>query len=154
MKQSDIVQTLIYHLASDLYKDVENIIPGENYFVVTPRSTDEIGVSNYQIAYGEALDILAWMIEEDLFFGYYVEKKPDNADLSGNGKIGLIGEKDTISGTFKVEKTQTGLLIAVNKIDRRDYLKMIRSKEGFVSAANLLGVEGNIEEIVNRLYIE
>jgi hypothetical protein len=151
MKDAEITQTIVRHLCSDVYEGVEGILHGENYFIVVLGAREDRR-PNSRIAYGNGMDVLAHMIEEDLFFGAYLDHKPEKADSSSNGRIRLIDEKATISGTFNVETTQTGLLIAVNKIDKVDCLDLINSATGFVTAATLYGVEGDIEEIAARLY--
>ena len=59
---------------------------------------------------------------------------------------------DKIHGNFEIKLLENGLFVAAEKVERRGYLDVLRTKEGFKQAAELLGIEENLEGIASSIY--
>lgn len=154
MKESEITQTIIYYLAKNS-KDLKGIMPKENYFLVSPGTTDEYGSRPQNTIYrGVAVDILADLIDRKSFFGWYISDDPGRGGNNSNAEMKRIKEGDEIRGVYKVKFTDGGLKlwIPAKEVKKKDYLNILRTPKGFKQSAQLLGIEGDLEKITKTIY--
>jgi hypothetical protein len=151
MKNAAITQTITHYLAKN-FESLEGAMPNENYFLIRGASTDEHSYDEPRIAIGTAIDILADTIEKRKFFGYFISEEVSSADASGNAGLQLLRTGDDIHGKFEIKLLENGLFVAAERIDKKDYLNVLRTSEGFKQAAELLGIEKNLEKIASTIY--
>jgi len=167
MKPADITKTVVEYFVGNYQR-----FPGVMYsngdtpnhvFLVNGRVTSRNGDRTHQrITYGTAIDVLADTIEREQFFGDLVSESPEQATNSHNAEIiwaGIQGNeaKIKICGTFgtiatRVGSPTQGLTLVAEKVAPKRYLEPLKTKEGFINAANALKTKENLEEIAKNLY--
>ena len=156
MKNSDITQTVVRYLMSrdtSEAKRIENIMPEKRYILTNPGSG--LSSKNRRFVHGTGIDVLADMIENKEFFGDYVSHTPEQADNCNNGGFSSLGSNpiDVFPNTaFKVRTTPRGLIVVTESVPEKSYLANLRTKEGFIGAAELLGFEDGVEERAKLIY--
>lgn len=151
MKNAAITQTITHYLAKN-FENLNGAMPNENYFLVRGASTSEIANAEPRITIGTAIDVLAETIENKQFFGWYIPEEVSYATSSGNASLQLLRTGDQIHGNFEIKLLENGLFVSAEKVERRSYLDVLRTKEGFKQAAELLGIEDNLEGIASTIY--
>ncbi len=151
MKNAAITQTITHYLAKN-FEGLKGAMPNENYFLIEGASTSERTYADPRITIGTAVDILAETIEKKQFFGWWIRKEVSQANNSGNAKLKLLRTGDSIHGKFEIKLLENGLFVAAERADKRDYLDVLRTPKGFKQAAELLGIEENLEKITSTIY--
>jgi len=151
MKHAAVTQTVTHYLAKNFEK-LRGAMPSEKYFFIYGRSIGERESADPKIAIGSAVDVLADLIEKEHFFGWMVPNEVSQATNPNNIKMNLLKNGDDVYGNFKIKLLKNGLFVAADKVDKRDYLDVLRTAEGFKQAAELLGIEEELEKIVSTIY--
>jgi len=152
MKRADITQTIIHYLSKN-FETLQGTMPSEKYFLIRGASIDQYSRADPKIAIGTAIDVLADVIEKKQFFGWYVPKSVDQSTDSTNAVLVPLNDGDKISGQFQVNLLENGLFIAIERVNPKKYLDILRTPEGFKQSADLLGIEGDLEKIASSIYV-
>tara|TARA_Y100000310_G_C20344162_1_gene651230 strand:+ start:248 stop:712 length:465 start_codon:yes stop_codon:yes gene_type:complete len=152
MEQGEITRTIARYLGERASRnELVSALPGDGYFIFYDNSESE-GRGPNLVMKGSALDILAWSIEEERFFGDYVPKDENQAKNCNNSRLTKITEEGyEFNGSIKLTPKKEQLVPEVIKIAPREYLEDLRSKEGFVRTAKLLDMP-EPERMANHLY--
>jgi hypothetical protein len=152
MRKSEIKEAIINYVAGNA-DNLKGAMNGKNYFRIKGQTVDDLGRSE-QIRHGSLVDIIAARIEENAFFGRYVPERVDRVNESSNIIVTKLHDGDDVSVSGKVNLGE-GKDISITPLwedeKRKDYLDAIRSKEGFMQAAELFGIN-NVSEITETLY--
>ena len=151
MKDAAITQIIAHYLAKN-FESLEGAMPKERYFLVAGASIGERSYAKPRIAIGTAIDVLADQIEKERFFGWFVPEEVSQATNPRNSGISLLNTGEKIHGEFEITLLKNRVWIAAEKIGRKDYLTILRTAKGFKQAAELLGIEENLEEVASTIY--
>jgi len=146
---SKIKQTIVKHLASRA-DELKGAMYKDQYFLLNSFSGDNIGREAYVVG-GSAVDSLAWMIETNRFFSGWCNGT-EHATNVNNGNINLLNDKPKLTGTFQYRMTKLGPIMLPIKIDQRRYLDVLRMPIGFKASAEVLGINGDLDEITEKLF--
>jgi hypothetical protein len=152
MKPGDITQTITHYLAKNFEK-LPGTMPNDRYFLVRGTTISEYSRADSKLTIGTAIDVLADVIEKKQFFGWHIPESIDQATNCNNAEIVLLNDGDKVSGNFIVKLSEIGLFVAVERVQPKKYIDILRTPEGFKQSAGLLSVEGDLEKIASTIYV-
>ena len=155
MEEHKITQAVIRYLvenADNLEGTMTNfLIPITKIYLVRSPTIDEYGTREKTEFYrGNIAEIIAEKIEQNDFFGWYVNNS--NINDNSNSKIELLKGEQEVFGKFKIRTDGDEIIIDCKSVNPKKYLNSIMDPEGFKQSANLLGIDKNLDLIVEKLY--
>jgi len=151
LNKGEIAQVVAHYFANN-YTGFKGIMSSDKYFWVQGRSGDTRQIGEDKIVKGWGIDVLADTIEKREFFGEWVGESVNQATNCNNAKLIVLKDGDMVHCHFKVKLLENGLFVAAEIIKPKKYLDILRTSEGFVQSARLLGIAGNLEKIASVLY--
>ena len=151
MKQGDIRQVVVHYLAEN-HRRLKGTMPNSDYFLVTGRCVGESSRDDNIIKKGTLIDVIADTIQKNDFFGWYVSDQVGQATNQNNAQIEVIKSGKAINAELKFKKDDSGLYVVTHEVKPKKYLDSLRTPEGFVQAATLLGINRKLESIAFSIY--
>ena len=160
MKPAEITQAVVHYLVED-HEQLPGALPSEHYFYVRGKTIDERERANPEIFLGTAFDILFHLIEKQKFFGWYIPESVVQVRNSGNAELRILKEGmeyGKIVGEFRVHIVDGKAVVKTEHIKPQnlahDIFQYLRTPQGFIHSAEILGIEGDLEKIAKTLYID